>query len=388
MWKFASLALALSLVACGSDNKKKTPDAKVFDDAPPDAPKVCTSLTPATPVFLGKDLTTANMGVAKWSTPQTSMLDGNMLVYNYEFYQGIETSLAGTFDLSMGNQNNYKTCAACLIAFEVDSMGNTAKVFYQENGTLTTTKDPVVDQLLVGTIAGLKMQEVTIDQNDATSTPVANGECITWADQTLNGQAAPAAWTCTAPKFQDGTTCDCMCGTSDPDCTVDANSIVGCATAGNRCFQGTCVVEPANDVCATPGTALVVGATPVAGTLKGAKRDYDSGLEGATCTGGAQPGPDVAYTVVLTTGLQYTFTLANTDANFDPAIALVGDGTVDPTKCSVNPITTCVKGADANLGGMGETFQYTPTATGTYYLIVDTFDVNGGGDFTIGVTQP
>src|SRR5438874_11007489 len=100
MGKLVSIALVLSLVACSSDNKKK-PDAKVFDDAPPDAPVVCTQITPATPSFLEKD-TTTGMGVFKWFAQETTMLDGNTLVYQYEFYQGIPAapSLQGTFDLS------------------------------------------------------------------------------------------------------------------------------------------------------------------------------------------------------------------------------------------------------------------------------------------------
>jgi len=335
MGKIASFMLALSLIACGSDNKKKSPDAKVFDDAPPDTAVACSTVTPVAPSFLDKDYSTAGMGVARWAAQETQMVEGNSLVYQYAFYQGIETSLTGTFDLSMGNQANYKDCALCLLAFEVDSSQNLVKIFYQKSGSLMTTADPVVDQHLAGSISNLVMQEVTIDGNTNTSTPVAGGACITFSDQTVDKIAAPDAWTCTAPKYQDGTTCDCACGTGDPDCDVDANSIVGCGNVTDRCFQGACVTPPTNDTCTT-GTALTVNAVggPTAGTTKGAKRDYSAGLDSNGCTPSLQDGPDVAYTVVLTAATQYTFTLATTDANFDPAIALVGTGAVDPTLCT------------------------------------------------------
>jgi hypothetical protein len=104
------------------------------------------------------------------------------------------------------------------------------------------------------------------------------------------------------------------------------------------------------------------------------------GLEGATCTNeiqfdGGVPGGDVVYSVVLTANQAITVTLAGVSADYDPALAVVGPGTgaTPAAVCDAMPITECVAGADANVGGMGETVNYTATTAGTYYIIVDSF---------------
>jgi hypothetical protein len=138
---------------------------------------------------------------------------------------------------------------------------------------------------------------------------------------------------------------------------------------------------------------LVIGAAAVSGTTIGAHDNYDAGLEGASCTNFAQPGGDVAYSVVLAASTGYTFTLAGLDATYDGSLSLVGPA-ADATACTANPITTCVAGADAGANGATETFSYTTPAAGagTYYVIVDSFAPvtapNSEGAFTIGVTSP
>lgn len=146
---------------------------------------------------------------------------------------------------------------------------------------------------------------------------------------------------------------------------------------------GLCVPKSANDTCQT-AVALTVG-TPVNGTTGGATSNYNAGLEAATCTGFSQKGRDVAYKATLTAGTQYTFTLTNVTPEFDPSISIVGPGAA--TVCDAATIT-CDAGADANTAGMGETVTYTPTTTGTYYVIVDSFDDTFGGSFTLTATSP
>lgn len=126
------------------------------------------------------------------------------------------------------------------------------------------------------------------------------------------------------------------------------------------------------------------GLGTIAGTSAGAMR-YDKGLETAACTTYPQVGRDVAYSITLTGGTAYTFAASVVSPDFDPSIALFGPGA---TACSTGPTvaSTCVKGADVGAAGEGETFAYTPTATGVYY-VVDSFYARTGS-YTLKVTSP
>src|SRR4051812_5837639 len=102
MGKVGSFVFVLSLVACGSDNKKK-PDAPIADAAA-DARACGAQLTAAAPIYLSKNLASPDI---LWTSDLTGGTAGNTLLLAYEVYGGIETSLQGTFDLSTGNQANY-----------------------------------------------------------------------------------------------------------------------------------------------------------------------------------------------------------------------------------------------------------------------------------------
>ena len=64
----------------------------------------------------------------------------------------------------------------------------------------------------------------------------------------LDGEPAEAGWTCDEAKYGDGTTCDCGCGLSDPDCDTPARraAATGCGSARAVCVEGRCV-EPGWD---------------------------------------------------------------------------------------------------------------------------------------------
>lgn len=142
-------------------------------------------------------------------------------------------------------------------------------------------------------------------------------------------------------------------------------------------------LSPANDTCQTADT-LTLG-TQVNGTTVGASSNYDSGLE--TCTGFAQPGADVAYKVTLFAGQPITVTLSAPSATFDPSISLLGPGSAAAV-CDAVPLT-CLAGADAAGFGAGESLVFTPTSTGTYYLIVDSYyGMASRGAFKVIVTSP
>jgi len=374
-------ALLLALVACGGGGKKANPDAPQQQvDAAPDA-RVCTTLTNGTTDILGYDATNK---VIVFGGPGGDAGDGNPLKLQFEFYGGIEPSLAGTFDLSQGNQTNYMTCAVCVRAFSVDAQGNPIKEFFQTGGSVTLTEDPLTNEHLVASFSNIQLQEVTIDQQTFASTPVAGGLCTSYGSFNVDHDKVPNAWTCQHTAYQDGTTCDCMCGGTsgimDPDCAI-ANATVNGCTSGQVCFKDGCVTPPANDTCGT-AVALTLG-TPVTGTTIGATNNYSDGLQGTTCTGFMQQGADVAYSIALTANQAITVTLSGLDATYDGSVALLGPGAA--TICDAAPIATCVAGADANPEGTTETFTYTATTAGTYYILVDSFYATEAGAFTLTV---
>jgi hypothetical protein len=388
----ARTLLVLSLVACGGGDKKAAPDAKTADAA-----RVCAS--PTAPTSANVDILNNGASAAQnpfiiWGGPGGDAGDGNQLTLQFEFYKGIESSLMGTFDLSMGNQTNYMTCAVCLHAYSLDSSGNPIKEFFQSGGSVTLTEDPFTNQHMIASFSNVTMQEVTIDQNTFASTPVAGGLCASYGNFSVDHDKVPNAYTCAKNTYADGTTCNCGCGggsgsaaatAEDPDCANGNATVNGC-TANQICyFNDTCETAPLNDKCAA-ATPIVIG-TPVTGTTVNAANNYDKGLEGSTCDGATQPGPDVAYSVALTANQAITVTLSGLDATYDGSVALVGPGTA-ATACDANPITLCVKGADTAGAGANETFQYTATTAGTYYLIVDSFFADQAGAFTLNVTSP
>lgn len=380
IFRCGAVALLTLFTACGGcdDDGNKTPDAFIIHDMAIDA-RNCTSVTAGTVDFLGGDA-----DAIAWAGPVPGDLgDGLTLEYQFEFYSGIEASLSGTFDLHAGNQANYSSCAVCVRAFGRGSNGMVMKQYFQSAGSLTLTEDPFTNQHMIASITGLQLEEVTVNSQTFVSTPVAGGACANFADHMVDHDRVPNAWTCAHADWDTGVNCNCMCGTPDPDCTINAAPVMGCTT-GQACAKDMCVTAPTNDTCATAG-AIVIG-TPVNGSSAGAQRNYNMGLEGATCTDFPQPGSDVAYTLALTAAQAITVTLSNVQTGFDPSIALVGPGAA--TICDATPITTCVAGADAGIAGQGETFMYTATTAGTYFLIVDAFDINDGGTFTLNVTSP
>jgi len=137
-----------------------------------------------------------------------------------------------------------------------------------------------------------------------------------------------------------------------------------------------------NDTCAS-ATPISIGGSTI-GTTVGAHADYDSGLEG--CTGFAQAGADVAYKIILTSSQTITMQLSTSDVTFDASISLLGPGTA--AVCNSIPIT-CLAGVDeAGFGGT-ESFTYSATASGTYYVVVDSYYTSpSGGAFTLKVTSP
>jgi hypothetical protein len=161
----------------------------------------------------------------------------------------------GTFDLTMGDDANYATCARCFRAF-VDFEGANPRFFFQSAGTLEVTGSAPLDGALDATVTGLTLIEVTIDPDTFVSTPVPGGACLEIATADIN--TVPAGWTCDPALYNSGmaTECNCGCGVVDPDCADDTsascdscNDMGSCDEAGSDCSQ---IDATDNSGCAAP----------------------------------------------------------------------------------------------------------------------------------------
>lgn len=390
-----AFACAALFAACGDDgnNPHKIPDSKTADAI------TCTGVTGSALDYAGAG--TTSMGGAMFWTGQLGTLDGDTLYYDLEFYQGYG-DVSGNIDLSAAPQDSYDTCSVCVIAYTLNTDGSYKRAFFQSGGTVNIPTDPVAAKNLNATFTGLKFGEA----DPTTFTLNSGGACLTYADGTLMHDAVPNAWTCAHANYNSGGNCSCMCGAIDPDCTdaTTGSTIDGCGTtvpANETCFRDMCTTRPTNDTCETATIVTVpttAGSVMATGTTAGAKHDYNKDLDAATCTNDAPnyslKGPDVVYQVTLLASTKYTFALSGIDSKNDPAIALVGPTTTGAAICNTGSttatITGCVAGADANVAGMGETFDYTTAAspaTQIYYVIVDSFSYNVGGPFTLTVTH-
>lgn len=93
-----------------------------------------------------------------------------------EFFDIAGAQTTGSFDLGAAPDDNYETCAHCLIAFE-DVNGAAPTVFYPAKGTLhVTTADTLYTGASAGTFEGVELVEVTLDET--ITTPVPGGRCL------------------------------------------------------------------------------------------------------------------------------------------------------------------------------------------------------------------
>jgi hypothetical protein len=140
----------------------------------------------------------------------------------------------------------------------------------------------------------------------------------------------------------------------------------------------------ANNACAN-AKALTLSGTPPTATETGDNTKAINSIalpSSGSCTGYRSPGPDLFYKLDLTANTKYTFTLTPA-STFDSMLYIFTD-------CQ-NPVTTCAEGDDNVGDGNAETFDFTPTTAGTYYIAVDSWydhsDASSKGTFTLKVEQ-
>ena len=122
------------------------------------------------------------------------------------------------------------------------------------------------------------------------------------------------------------------------------------------------------------------GAAYLATVSNPAQNDYDlcpgNPNCGTSCTGFGAPGRDVVYRIEVPSAgnvLHVIYQLSPIEA--DATLYLVTD-------CG-NVAATCVAGEDTGSGTPPETLDYSFTAPGTYYLILDAFVPDAGGDWVL-----
>jgi hypothetical protein len=140
-------------------------------------------------------------------------------------------------------------------------------------------------------------------------------------------------------------------------------------TTGNYGLAVRCMAPPMveNDVCSTAIDIPRCSAGSLAGDLRFYHNDY-SPIAG--CTGYSANGKDAVYKMELLDGDQVTFSYSQ--AQWDASIYAVTD-------CVQ---LDCVDGSDEGVTGEPETIQFTADHAGTYYIILDAYGTETGGEWT------
>ncbi|MAQ18024.1 MAG: hypothetical protein CMN30_24905 [Sandaracinus sp.] len=183
----------------------------------------------------------------------------------------------------------------------------------------------------------------------------------------------PRYWTCDPTAYEDGV-CNCECGAPDPDCGLPQDlpaSSPDCAADQVCVFQGQfdtlgqteCISAVVNDDCASAETVTL----PFTGTVdtRGAHNSYLA----ASCFRSERWGLDSVYAMDLTAGEAVDIEFTTTDDDTNAALYVVGPG--DAALCDTD--FTCEAAVDDGWYGEGETFRFTATDAGRYFLVVDCF---------------
>lgn len=134
--------------------------------------------SPCTPVSVGeKQLVDAEPGGSSVAFSLLGLDPSVEHVLFVEFFDVAGAQVTGSFDLSAPPDDNYETCAHCLLAFE-DVNSETPTVFYPRSGTLVvTTADTDYTGTSAGVFQDVELVQVTLE--GTTTVPVVEGRCLT-----------------------------------------------------------------------------------------------------------------------------------------------------------------------------------------------------------------
>jgi len=100
-----------------------------------------------------------------------------------EFFDVAGPQVAGSFDLSKMPEDNYATCAHCVLAFENFSTPSPTKYFVEAGTMSVTAPDTAYAGKSAGTLSNVVLRESTLEKT--VTTPVPGGRCLA---------LAPATW--------------------------------------------------------------------------------------------------------------------------------------------------------------------------------------------------
>lgn len=100
-----------------------------------------------------------------------------------EFFDVAGPQVAGSFDLSKMPEDNYATCAHCVLAFENFSTPSPTKYFVEAGTMSVTAPDTAYAGKSAGTLSSVVLRESTLEKT--VTTPVPGGRCLA---------LAPATW--------------------------------------------------------------------------------------------------------------------------------------------------------------------------------------------------
>jgi hypothetical protein len=97
---------------------------------------------------------------------------------NLEFYNA---QAAGSYTLGTGADADYATCDHCVIVGQDNNGTNIAAAFFASAGTMAVTTPDTGNGKSKGTLTGVTLVEVTLDQMTGASTPIPGGACLNLA---------------------------------------------------------------------------------------------------------------------------------------------------------------------------------------------------------------
>ena len=118
----------------------------------------------------------------------------------------------------------------------------------------------------------------------------------------------------------------------------------------------------------------LVSGVGVTGTTMGLVNDVQP--LGA-CTGYVPDGPDAVYTINAAAGQRITATVTPTPTGWDTSVYITATCTMTPT---------CLDGADDSAGSGAETATVIAPTAGTYYVVVDGWEIPAFGPYSLVVT--
>ncbi len=251
------------------------PDADDETDAPP---KECTQIevSPDWAIAGQDDVSIAYRSVI------SPILDNQFGLLTLLFERYNPGPDVGTFELGTGQDDNYGTCAHCVVLPGPDP----TRAYFADRGTLELRADPY-RRRLEASLTNVRLVEVEVDGFTRASTPIPDGNCVEVPDIEISALFPRPGWNCPLSQYDDGELCHCECGAIDPDCNPTSDCFPldpDCPTpeplpVAECSGEQVCNFDPELETTACTETCDWAGRTPCAqGTCI-----FDTGFDADLC---------------------------------------------------------------------------------------------------------